>query len=461
MDNSEVDLLQVMKIIWEKKNQILFYTVLIVVGAVSFSYIQPRYFETHKTAFIMPAAGEIAPFRINRPAEYYVKISRSPEILNAVLKNLPKEIKFDDNISPQVYLSSLLRVEPKVIKAWNAAHIGFRFTYFVRHTDPISAGLIANIWQKVLEDYFSKEDNNVISKNHNEKRLRELDMQLKLSTSKWEDAKRRLADFNDNYSINNKSLELASIKRIIEMAYYDSEDLVLQMDAANIHIAKSEEIKKYRAKKLTIEEKYLVAKETLSEQKRLLNLQPRTLELVENHATGTSKYENAKNNTILNPVFLKLQEEVIAGEVLLKTLDGQKNNLDKVILSLELDLSSNNHTDESPEFVQKKYQVKILANSINRFEGEARKLERQNSIKIAEFYNLTQEVVAFSDQMKKLKLLRNQKAIGLDFTASALEPAIFLGASLKRILFLSFGCGLGFMILVTLVRASFIAQKDN
>ena len=156
-----------------------------------------------------------------------------------------------------------------------------------------------------------------------------------------------------------------------------------------------------------------------------------------------------------------MQEEVIAGEVLLKTLDGQKNNLDKVILSLELDLSSNNHTDESPEFVQKKYQVKILANSINRFEGEARKLERQNSIKIAEFYNLTQEVVAFSDQMKKLKLLRNQKAIGLDFTASALEPAIFLGASLKRIIFLSFGCGLGFMILVTLVRASFIAQKDN
>ena len=104
VNDSEIDLFQVMAIIWEKKKQILSYTVLIVVGAVLFSYFQPKYYETKMVALVLPSQGDAFSSKHSLPLEYYEQFSKSPEILKAVLERLPSEVKFEDNISPLDYL---------------------------------------------------------------------------------------------------------------------------------------------------------------------------------------------------------------------------------------------------------------------------------------------------------------------------------------------------------------------
>jgi hypothetical protein len=461
MDNSEVDLFQMMKIVWEKKMQIFFYTVLIVVGAVIFAYIQPKNYEIHKTAFILNSVGKLHKSQGIFPPEYYAKLSRNPEILDAILKTLPREIKFSDNISSVDYLSSLLRVEFKKVSNVPNGRLGFQFTFFVRHTTPFSAMQISKAWQKVLEEIFSQSDKSVIFKRINEKRWNEMDAQIKSSQAKWDEVKKKLADFKNSYSISNKSMELASINRILEMAYYDSEDLVQRLDLATILNRKSEKIDNFKAKKLAIEEKYLVAQVALGELKMILKTQPRKIELAGKHEEGKTEFKYPQNYGVFNPVYIKLQEEVVEVEVLLKTLEAEKENLDKTILRLELELANKSYSGESSEVAQKREQIKMLANTIKRYDRKAHKLANQISKKNNEFKSLVLREVAFSKLTEKLKLLKNQNPKGLDFTASALEPTISLRPSMRTIVFLAFGCGLVFMILVTLIKASFAGQKEN
>ena len=185
MDNSEVDLLQMMKIIWGKKKQILFYTMLIVMGAVLFSYIQPRYYETHMVAFVLPSEGHGSKPEKSLPLEYYAQFSRSSETLNAVLERLPSEVKFEDNISPLDYLKSMLRVETKIIRPIELlTSSALKLTFYVRHTDPLFAYHIANTWREVLEKNFVKFENGVILSKYPE-----AEKQFKLSNVKLSKAK--------------------------------------------------------------------------------------------------------------------------------------------------------------------------------------------------------------------------------------------------------------------------------
>ena len=88
MDNSEIDLFQMMKTIWEKRKQILFYTIIIVFSAVAFAYVQPKAYETHTSAFVFPSKGNTSAFQYALPEGYYEKFSKSPKILKAVLEKL-------------------------------------------------------------------------------------------------------------------------------------------------------------------------------------------------------------------------------------------------------------------------------------------------------------------------------------------------------------------------------------
>ena len=99
------------------KKQILFYSVLIVVGAVMFSYAQPKYYETHMDAFVLQSKGKTSNSQQFLPLEYYERFSRSPDTLKAVLERLPKEVKFEGNILPLDQLMSMLRVKSKITKS--------------------------------------------------------------------------------------------------------------------------------------------------------------------------------------------------------------------------------------------------------------------------------------------------------------------------------------------------------
>ena len=459
MDNSEVDLFQVANNIWKKKKQILFYTLLIVVCAVLFSYVQPKYYETQMSAFILPPNAKFSPSTKTLPQEYYERFSKSPKILDAILKNLPKEVRLDGNDTPINNLNSMLRVQSKVIpsRAGLTSSV-LKLNYSVRSPDPDYAHQVANTWQNVLEESIGQFEKEMILR-----RYSEVKEKLSLIKTKWDAAKKWLADFRENYNIQNKKMEVESIRRLILKARLGSENLINKMDLANTLKAKSEKINDYKVEKIWIEEQYLSAKDTLNEFKRLLGIHPQFI------SSPSSANEQGSNETLLNPVYLKLQEEVLLHEVQLKTFVFQKVRLEKLIRELESDVNNPTQVEASSNFSHEKQQLKMLAEKIKRYEEEVSELEKQIHIKIYEEGTLIKAekvlAIVFKDKFRINEEWELVKAFDppmrLDFSISTLEPTVLLGFPILKIALIAFGSGLIFMILVTLMKASFTVQSKD
>lgn len=465
MDNTEVDLIQMVKTVWEKKKQILIYTFLIVIGAVLFAHFQPVHYEAYKTAYVISLEEKNSEFQNNWPAVYYETFSRNPEILKDVLENLPKDIKFEDNISPLTSLSKNLHVQHEFIPAFGLlSKPAIKLVYTVRHTDRLSAQKIANTWQKELEVKFSEIVLNRLSKKEE---------QVKSSKAKWNETKERLLAFNQSFNINKKKLELDSKLRIITSTYLASEAILKQMDSADIVVGIYNKISALGGQLSEIEGKYLAEKETLSEYKKLLRLQPKMLSLsgLNNNDTGKDEatdFGGFEKNVIFNPVHMKLQEEVVISKVLLKKLGVQKAHLEKRINSLESKLSGRSELGDEPSLVEKKYQLEVLAKKIKRYEKESSTLENQILEKEAEKLDLVEQESNLADLVKLglkdfqgLKLLNSQNYTGLSFASSALEPEKYTGVSLRETAFFSFVSGLVFTILLTLIKASYSSRTEN
>jgi hypothetical protein len=457
MDDSEVNLFRMVNTVWKNKKQVLFFTFLITISAVSFAFVQPKQYEVHKIAFVLTAEKDKSKLKSNWPLEYYEKYFKNPEILNSILENLPKEVKFEDNIAPLIFLSEALRVESAFVPAdGNLTFPAIKFICFVRHKDSFSAHKIADTWQNILDRKFIEIELNKVSKKEE---------QLKLNKGKWDEAKKRLSDFKNKNSAINKKMELDSVRRTIVTAHRDSEALAR---ATTIVGPESVKIGKYKAKLLDIEEMYLTKQVALSESKRLLALQPQMLSFSGHPKIGSPEFRDSKNNGIINPVHIKLQEDVIESEVLLKTLDAQKVRLENKIHNLELDLNSKSQRSDGSVLIGKKSQLEKLTEKIKQYEQKSGLLENLISEMNIEKKKLVQQEIDFaklvsliSQELEELKLLKAQKAIGLSFASSPFEPARLLGTPLGRVAYMAFGSGLIFMILLTLIKAGFSSGFAN
>lgn len=465
MDNTEVNLFQIAQTIWEKKKQILFFTFLIVICAVLFRYVQPVYYEAHRTAYILSYKNKVQKLSNNWPAEFYESFSKNTEILNAVLKRLPKTLKFGNNSSPLEFLSKHLQVQYAYVPAFGHLSLpAIKLVFTSRHTNSISAHQILNVWKSVLETHFAEMELHKIS---------ESEKQLKLNIAKWNRAKKRLTDFNESFYIRNKKLELDSKMRIISRTHSASEALVQQMDSSAIIDATSRRIAGLKGQLSGIEEKYLAEKGVLREYNRLLTLQPKMLNLSEEYNSRfensrTSNLNDPKGNKVLNPIYMKLQEKVIDSEVLLKRLDAQKAHLEQMINHIKINLSSQNPGDEVIGFAEKKHQLEILAKKIKQYEKESTKLENQILEKTVEKRTLEEQeselanlVKLNSKEFEDLQSVKAQNTLGLSFEPSTSEPGTFVGTSLIKIAVISFGSGLIFMVLVTLIKVNFRARFEN
>jgi capsular polysaccharide biosynthesis protein len=450
MDNSEVDLYPTIKTIWDKKKSVLLYTVFIVIGSVLFSYSQPKYYETQIEAYVLQSKDDIYTMQKVWPAEYYEKFSKSPEILKAVLKNLPKDIIFNSDITPLNYLSSILRVKSKLIHAQaNFTSSAIQLTYSVRHPDPSYAHKIAKTWKDVLtinSSQFEKEE--LIDKYH------EKEKELKANFINWNEAKIKLNEFNKSFDLNTQTLKLQSEKRLISNFYNAAEKLKKQLDPELIFIDTV-------TKRNLNEEKYRRTKSALNEYKRLLV-----------HQSLTSKVPSArsKNNdilnpghlSILNPIYLNLQNNVLNNEVLLKTLKTESDRLNQMIVNLKSGPQIFKGEDVNKEAANRKYHLNSLNDKIELHEDKARFLNAQISEQIIKHKSLTHKEVSAANlynsrlnKFKELELFKNAKSRPLDFSLSTLEPPIFLGTPMQRIIFTAFACGLFFSILVILIRENF------
>jgi hypothetical protein len=465
MDNTEVDLIQMVKTVWDKKKQILFYTFLIVIGSVLFAYFQPVHYEVYKIAYVLSQGEKNSKFKNNWPAVYYETFSRNPEILKAVMENLPKDVKFEDNISPLTSLSKNLHVQHVFVSAFGLlSKPAIKLIYTVRHTDRLSAQKIANTWQKVLEVKFEEILLDKISKKEE---------QIKSSKIKWNEAKNRLIAYNKNFNVNKKELELKSKLRIITSTYLASEAIMRQMDSADIVVEIYNKINVFGSQLSEIEGEYLAGKETLSEYKKLLRLQPKILNLSELNNQDTRKdkvadFGGLEKNIIYNPIHMKLQEQVVISEVLLKKLGVRKTHLEKRINSLESKLSRRSEQGDDPGLAEKKYQLEVLAKKIKRYEKESSTLENQILEKTTEKLDLVAQESSLaglvrlnSKDLQGLKLFHSQNYTGLSFASSAVEPEKYTGVSLREIAFFSFVSGLVFTILLTLIKASFSSRTQN
>ena len=453
VNDSEVDLFQVMATIWEKKKQILSYTVLIVVGAVLFSYFQPKYYETKMVALVLPSQGDAFSSKHSLPLEYYEQFSKSPEILKAVLERLPSEVKFEDNIPPLDYLMSILRVNLKVINATpDLASSAIKLTYFVRHTDPISAYKIANTWREVLDENFAEFAKGIILSKYLDK--------FELSKAKWEEANKRIVDFKEKNSIKTKPLEMHAVQQLIQSAYRDIQLLEQQMDATKINISISK-----------IEEQYSSIKYKVSEYKKQLKLQSPLLAF-----TGKRKRDQGINSEdfeyprIISPIYVGLIDKLLTYEIQLKELLLKKSLLEKQkSKSLKSNDKAQSQIEDSLGFKQKRDQIKNRENKIKQYESRYAGLESQISRQKLDFKTLTQEEVTlatlFKSDFKKFKALQSlyttQYSRGLGFNKSGLEPVIFMGTPMQRIVFIAFGSGLIFMILITLIKSNFDNREDE
>ncbi|MBT5631577.1 MAG: hypothetical protein HOJ13_02500 [Nitrospina sp.] len=465
MDNSEVDLFHILTPIWENKIKILIYTLLIVFGSVLYSYLQPKYYEIQKTAFIIRPENNASEPRKVWPLEYYETLSRSPEVLDLVLENLPKEVKLDDNVSLLGYLSSILSVQGVIIHSGGGfASPAFKFVFYVRCKDPLSARIISNTWQSVLESKFSQLETEGIKNNYPEE-----EEQLKLSKAKWDMDKKRLGEFRKKHSSTKEIQKLESLQRLIRNAYYQIETIADQENIAGVLILKSAEIKEFQAKKMLIEENYLTIKETLAEYKRLLdiNLNDLNEKLAKNKTQDSNKTKNKFN--AYNSAYFSLQEKIIDLEVNLKVIDGQRNRLVERIRDLESDMKSVKSMGEGSEFVQNQSEInKVLGDNIKLYELDSKKLESRISKNQLELENLIQQELVSAElfrlnsvKLEKLRLSNSSKLSVPNFSYSAMESVGTLGNPMQRIIFVSFICGLVFMILVTLIKANFVSQKDK
>lgn len=466
MENSEVDLLPMMEIIWKKKKQILFYTVLIVIASVLFSLLQPKYYETRKTAFVLQSNNNIYAQQKVWPAEYYEKFAKSPKIIQYILRKLPQDKTFRGKILTFNDLNTSLHVQSNTIQPIGAfTTSAIKLTLFVRHTNPVAANKIANTWQNALENNFPEFNSEQLLSEYSEKQN-----QLQISKSKWEENKKRLTDFKKNYNTRNKELELQSIHRLIAVTNSKSEEIMNQIDPSTIFLEKAKRLARYKSKNLKLKEDFYSAKETLSEYKKLRDHQPKVITLSANHASGLEgDIPRTQNGKIFNPVYTSLQEAIFSYETYLKTLE-KKISLTGKMVSGELKLESNEQSQvfENADILKKKHQIKLLKEKIKQYEKASSRLEIQITEKKLEERNLIKKETAlanlYNDNSRKfneLELIKTSKPRSLDFSLSNVEPAVFLGSSMKSLVFIAFGAGLVFMTLITLIKFNFNSKNTK
>jgi hypothetical protein len=318
VDDSEVDLFRVMTIIWQEKKPILFYSVLIVVGAVMFSYVQPKYYETHMDAFVLPSKGNTSHLQQFLPLEYYERFSRSPETLNAVLERLPNDVKFEENILPLDHLTSMLRVESRITKsAPGLASSALQLTFYVRHTDPSSAYHIAKIWREVLDNNFSKYQKSVISTTDTDAEIQLNLSKLKTSKEKWEATVAKVVESKKNNSTEKKIWELNSVRQLNLSTFSKIQALKRQIEQQIEqqveHSSTSKKIFRISKKVSGINEQYISKNNILSGYKKQLKLQPVMLSTFmgdQKQIQGPESGDTGKSG-VLNPVYTQLQMRIL------------------------------------------------------------------------------------------------------------------------------------------------------
>ena len=261
---------------------------------------------------------------------------------------------------------------------------------------------------------------------------------------------KRLLDTKKRYQIKNKTLELQSLHRLISSTREKLEKLESQRESRFFN---------YQQQIYWNEEDYLKTKKALSEYKRLQELQ---------QATASSSGNNVNQNIIKNSARIKLQDEIITNEVHLKILSAQTNRLEQSIRELESENNNKIKTSQNTSFAQKKPLVDLFKININRFENKANELASTISEKTLEIRNLAQKETSLGTKyksylkdFKELESLKDSKQKTLDFSLSPLEPAVFQGSPMQKIILLSFGCGLIFTTLVILIKENFSAKKSD
>jgi hypothetical protein len=257
VDDSEVDLFRMMAVIWGEKKQILFYSLLTVAGAVLFSYVQPKKYETRMDAFVLPSKGNTPSSKSFLPLEYYDRFSRSPETLKTVLERLPDEVKFEEDILPLDQLKSMLRVKPRITKsAPGLASSALQLTFYVRHTDPSSAYHIARTWQEVLDENFSGFEKSVTASKNADAEMQFSLNKVKTNKAKWEAVKTKIVESKNNNNTGVKLLELNSIRSQISSAYNKIKILKQQIEQSKGHALVSKEVSRISKEVSKINEQY-------------------------------------------------------------------------------------------------------------------------------------------------------------------------------------------------------------
>ena len=170
-----------------------------------------------------------------------------------------------------------------------------------------------------------------------------------------------------------------------------------------------------------------------------------------------------QNNGVLNPVYTKWKVKILSLEVELKSLLLKKTSLIQKMKEFgEADASTANQKVMSSENKQKINQLKIIEDNLKQYESKFSELESQHSKQKLDDNAMAQEEATFARLYNSsLVKYENQKLLfrapvtrSLDFKNSVLEPVIFLGTPMRRIIFIAFGCGLIFTILVTLIKSN-------
>ena len=150
-------------------------------------------------------------------------------------------------------------------------------------------------------------------------------------------------------------MEINAIQQLIQLAYRDIQSLDQQMDAAKINSAI-----------FKIDEQYNSVKDTVSEYKKQLKLQPQILSFKgEQKLIQGSNSGNSKSFRLINPVHTELMDKMLAYEIQLKTLLLKKSRLEKQkSRGLKSNGSTQSQIADRPEFKQKRDQIKYLENKI-------------------------------------------------------------------------------------------------
>jgi len=394
------------------------------------------------TAFVYPSGNSSLIKQNAFPSEYYKEFARSPKILNEVLQKLPEEVKFYTNISPLDQLSSMLRVKTKITQAAkDLTTSALMLTFYVRQTDPSALLEIAKAWKAVLiEKSLQAKEDEISGKFH------QIEEQFKLSKADWDTAKNKLADYQANHSIENKTLELNSIQRLISKTYQDYEVLLSIMNSNKNPIG---QILKYQAEIQKLEEGYVEVKGALDELKRRADLQ-------------------LQSKKALNPIDRRLDHSIIADEVLLASISSKKVHLEKLVRELESDTGKSKPEAQVLEFPANGYQANILKQmknlkkQIKQYEDQSRKLNSQISQQKQAYKTLAgdEAILAnlykvISKRFEEMKVLKSEKTRGINFASSALEPVVFVGSPMRVNISVAAMVGLTLSIFFTLLQVRF------